>query len=176
MITKSNLNKTVSFLQEFIAEVQLGLHVSELSEDDFESLVKDERSILNWLSKFGHFLSEDSFHLGFRLYENAKIDGAVLGIYATNDGTLHIFLIESFVRYQDQHSLKGNLITLVVIAATFFLSEYPESKGVYIVEPHDDLVLHYKKFGFELLENDMVMYATIETLQSVQLSLKNKVQ
>lgn len=39
MITKSNLNKTVSFLQEFIAEVQLGLHVSELSADEIRQVM-----------------------------------------------------------------------------------------------------------------------------------------
>ncbi len=67
MSSESNLHKTVDFLQEFVDEALLDLQVSTLSEDDFEPLVRDKRSVLNWLSKFGHFLSEDSFHMGFRL-------------------------------------------------------------------------------------------------------------
>lgn len=168
---ESNLHETVHFLQEFINESQLELNVSTLSVDDFESLVKNERSILNWRDKFPHYLSKNSFHMGFRLCTSADIEGAMLGVYATSSGDLHIFLIESLIRGKRNHPLSGRLTTFVVIAAIFFLSRHASSKGVYIIEPHDALIEHYRRFGFELLDNDFVMYATLEKLQSIQLLL-----
>ncbi|EHZ6873041.1 MULTISPECIES: hypothetical protein [Providencia] len=171
MSSESNLHKTVDFLQEFVDEALLDLQVSMLSEDDFESLVRDKRSVLNWLSKFGHFLSEDSFHMGFRLEKGSEIDGAVLGVYATKRGDLHIFLIESFVRDLPEHPLNGRLTTLVIIAVTFFLTQYPDSKAVYIIEPDEGLISHYQKFGFKLLRDENVMFATSDALQLIQLSL-----
>lgn len=176
MSSESSLHETIDFLQEFIDEVQLELNVSALTEDDFESLVKNDKSVLNWRGKFPHYLSDDSFHMGFRLRTDSNIDGAMLGVYATTQGELHVFLIESFARKQPSHPLAGRLTTFVVIAATFFLAQYPDSKGVYIVEPHKDLISHYQRFGFELLEDELAMYATVESLQSVQLSLMAELQ
>lgn len=174
MSTKLNLDETIHFLQEFINKAQLKLKVSVLSESDFESIAKDNRSVLNWRNKFSYYLHENSFHMGFKLCTNASIDGAMLGVYATSSGDLHIFLIESFIRHNKNHPLSERLTTLVVIASIFFLSQYTDSKGVYIVEPHKELISHYEKFGFELLDNHLAMYATFETLQTIQLSLMSK--
>lgn len=171
MSLTSNLSKTIELLQEFIDSTQLGLKVDALCEDDFESLSRDERSILNWRDKFPHYLSESSFHLGVRLDDESKIDGAMLGIYASENGELHILLIESFVRNNPHHPLSGRLTMFVIVATMFFLSQYSDSKGVYIIEPHPELISYYEKFGFKLLENELVMYATVEELQLAQLNL-----
>ncbi|QEZ91077.1 hypothetical protein [Proteus sp. CD3] len=171
---KLNLDETIHFLQTFINKAQLELKVSVLSESDFESIVKDNRSVLNWIDKFPHYLNENSFHMGFRLCTNRGIDGAMLGIYATSSGDLHIFLIESFIRNKKSHPLSERLTTLVIIASIFFLSQYTDSKGIYIVEPHKELIFHYEKFGFQLLDDHLAMYATFETLQKMQLSLMSK--
>ncbi|MFG0457288.1 hypothetical protein [Shewanella mangrovisoli] len=167
MTIQEDLENTISFLQEFIDQVNLGLSVQSLSEDDYEALVYDDRSVLNWRGKFSHYLHDDSFHLGFRLVAEFQIDGAMLGIYVSINGYLHIFLIESMVRNTHGHPLNGRLTTLVVVAATYFLSLREDGKGVYVVEPHEDLIEHYEKFGFEVVEGN-AMYASFQSLQEVQ--------
>lgn len=166
---QQDLQDTVLFLQQFIDQVDLGLSVQGLSDDDFESIVRDNRTVLNWLGKHGHYLHKDSFHLGFRLVSESQIDGAMLGVYAALDGHLHIFLIESLVRENRKHPLNGRLTTLVVIAATYFLALREESVGVYVVQPHRDLIQHYEQFGFEVTSGeDLAMYASYESLQDAQ--------
>jgi len=54
---------TLQFLQEFIDSVSLNLTVARISEDEFCCLALDSRSLLNWRSYFGHYLSEDSFNI-----------------------------------------------------------------------------------------------------------------
>ncbi|WP_407559753.1 hypothetical protein [Vibrio parahaemolyticus] len=169
MSIEQDLQETVSFLQDFIDQVDLGLSVESLCDDDFEALVRDDRTVLNWLGKHGHYLHEDSFHLGFRLVSKLQIDGAMLGVYASSDGKLHIFLIESLVRDERHHPLNGRLTTLVVIAATYFLALREESVGAYVVQPHEDLIQHYEQFGFEATTGENVaMYASYEALQEAQ--------
>ena len=169
MNIRDDLQETVSFLQTFLEQAELDINVQSLSDDDFEALVQDERTVLNWLSKYQYYLHKDSFHLGFRLVSTSRIDGAMLGIYACSDGKLHIFLIESLIRENRAHPLNGRLTTLVVIAATYFLSLREESMGAYVVEPHPDLVPHYERFGFESVsENHEAMYASYEALLEAQ--------
>ena len=166
---QQDLQETVSFLQQFIDQVDLGLSVQSLTDNDFEALVRDDRTVLNWLAMHGHYLHEDSFHLGFRLVSELDIDGAMLGIYAASDGQLHIFLIESLVRNNRTHPLNGRLTTLVVIAATYFLALREESVGAYVVQPHQDLIQHYEQFGFEATSDaNVAMYASYESLQAAQ--------
>jgi len=176
VLTAFRLRETVEFLQELIDETQLELNVSVLTEDDFESLVLSDDSVLNWRGKFPYYLSEDSFHMGFRLSTDSTIDGAVLGVYVTTQGKLHILLMESFVRNRTNHPLTGRLTVFVIIAATFFVTQFPDSKGVYIVDPHKELIPHYERFGFELLDDGYALYATVEDLQSTQLLLMAELQ
>lgn len=169
MSIQQDLEETISFLQQFVDQANLGLSVESISDEDFESLVNDDRSVLNWLSMHPYYLHDDSFHLGFRLVSQSQIDGAMLGVYASSDGRLHVFLIESLVREDRGHPLNGRLTTLVVVAATYFLSLREEGVGVYVVQPHQDLIEHYEKFGFSLVSGEQIaMYATYEALQTAQ--------
>ncbi|EGQ9984392.1 hypothetical protein NMT25_002353 [Vibrio cholerae] len=168
MTIEQDLQETISFLQDFIDQADLGLSVEPLSHDDFEALVRDERTVLNWICMHGHYLHDDSFHLGFRLVSESKLDGAMLGVYASSDEKLHIFLMESLVRDDRFHPLNGRLTTLVVIAATYFLA-LREGIGAYVVQPHEHLVQHYELFGFEATTvGNLAMYASYEALQEAQ--------
>lgn len=87
---------------------------------------------------------------------------------------LHLLLLESLIHTQRKHPLKGRLTALTVIAATMLLTFLEGSKGAWIVEPDPLLIGHYARFGFTPADDDEnVMYATTETLQSVQTALLN---
>lgn len=165
-------SKTLDFIQTFIDSVPLGLSVSAISEDEFEALVRDRRSTLNWRAYFPHYLSDDSFHLALKLNGADDIDGAILAVYSTSENELHIFLLESFIRQHQNHPLKGRLTALTIVAATWLLTLLNESKGAYIVNPDPQLIPHYARFGFAMTrETTNAMYATIEVLQAMQIQL-----
>ena len=50
------------------------------------------------------------------------------------------FLLNHLLDIIKNHPLSERLTTLVVIASIFFLSQYTDSRGVYIVEPHKELI------------------------------------
>lgn len=167
-------HETLQFLQEFIDSVHLNLTVTAISETEFEALVRDNRSSLNWRGYFSYYLSVQSFHIAFKITGSGIVDGAMLAVYSTSHKELHLLLLESLIHHQQHHPLKGRLTVLTIIAATFLLSLIDDSKGAWIVEPAPWLIDHYKRFGFTLYPGGKnVMYATTETLQMMQTDLLN---
>lgn len=165
-------NEALGFLQQFMDSVKLNLIVQAITEDEFEDLVFDQRSRLNWREYFPHYLEENSFHAGFKLTFDGEPEGAFLTVYSESDKHLHVLMLESLVRDEDDHPLKGRLTALTVVAITDLLSAIPDSVGAYIVQPHSDLTSHYKKFGFSLTnQSDVTMHASLTRLQQVQFSI-----
>lgn len=166
--------ETLRFLQAFIDSVPLNLAVNAISEAEFETLARDNRSSLNWRDYFGHYLSDGSFHIAFKIAGSGTIDGAILAVYSTSHKELHLLLLESLIHHQQEHPLKGRLTALTIIAATMLLTLLDGSKGVWIVEPAPLLIGHYSRFGFTRgFGEKNVMYASTETLQSMQTELLN---
>ena len=167
-------HETLQFLQEFIDSVHLNLTVAAINETEFEALVRDSRSSLNWRGYFGHYLSNESFHIAYKITGSDIVDGAILAVYSTSHKELHLLLLESLVQHQQRHPLKGRLTTLTIIAVTLLLSLLDDSQGVWIVEPAPWLIEHYMRFGFTLSPGVInVMYATTEALQTMQTELLN---
>lgn len=102
------------------------------------------------------------------MQRGTSIEGAFLTVYGVQQGRLHIFLLESLVRDDTSHPLHGRLISLAIIAIISLLADLPESEGVYLIEPHPELMEHYRRYGFELLAEQAVMYAPTERLMLIQ--------
>lgn len=174
---RTSCNEAVEFLQHFISVTNIDISVQPLSEEQFEMLVRDDRSELNWLAYFGHYLSDKSFHAGFKLSAGEGIDAAFLTVYSEKDKHLHVLMLESLVRNDDNHPLKGKLTALAIVAMTDLLSGIVDSLGAFIVQPDPKLVVHYKRFGFEVTQyNQNIMYANISTLQDIQKQIMNREQ
>jgi hypothetical protein len=165
---KKSCSETLIFVQQLIDKANLDLTAAWLTEDDFASLAKNHKSRLNWLNYFPHFLHEESFSAGFKVKGSQDVEGAFLAIYSAADKHLHLFMIESLVKDDSSHPLKGRLTTLAVIAMTDLLASIDDSVGAFIIQPDPDLIGHYSKFGFSYRQDKNVMYADFNALTSVQ--------
>ncbi|WP_425667790.1 hypothetical protein ACPUEJ_24460 (plasmid) [Vibrio tubiashii] len=153
----------VQFLQDIIDRTNLALKVSSLSEQAYKSLVSDESRILDWLNHYPLFcLKERSFHIG--LQRGEAHGDIMIGLYDSQTGKLHILLIEPLSK--NAMSFSDRLMALVTYVALYFLTIYPESVGVYIVDPPKAFLSHYGLYGFKVLESEAVpvMFATFESL------------
>lgn len=165
---KASCNETLVVVQQVIDKAGLDLSVAWLNEDEFESLSRNPESRLNWLNYFPHYLHKESFSAAFKVTGSQNVEGAFLSIYSVADKHLHLFMIESLVKDDASHPLKGRLTALAVIAMTDLLASIDDSVGAFIIQPDPDLIGHYNKFGFSYRQDQNVMHADFNTLTSVQ--------
>lgn len=174
---KQSSESAINFLQCVLDKAELNILVESLSEHQFEQLMRDTRSRLNWRAYFPHYLSNHSFHAGFRLIGKQGVVGAFLTVYSSEDKHLHVLLLESLIRNQDAHPLSGRLTTLALIGIIDLLSAIPDSIGVFIVSPHKNLVEYYKEYGFSIVKSEaLIMQADIATLQQIQNQIMIRLQ
>ncbi|NRB69530.1 MAG: hypothetical protein HRU48_19540 [Vibrio sp.] len=162
--------ETVSFLQQVMDKAQMGVLVTALDAHDYEEIVNQEPSVLNWLDYYPKMCSiKSALHMGLKVINNEDFQGAVLGIYDALTDQFHIILLEQLALSVHEQQLQHRLVSLVSIAAVYFMSLYPNHSGVHIVEPFESLIPYYEEFGFYKTDADAsTMYATFEQLFECQ--------
>ncbi|MFQ2671493.1 MULTISPECIES: hypothetical protein [Aeromonas] len=149
-------------IQTVTDEMGMGLGVGPLNQQDWNYL-SGGYGLLNWemgLTKYGN--EEWSFDVALKLAPNmSTLDAAILGVYRLETDTLEMHLVESFVRTSVQHSLKGHVFAMMIIASYLYIAA---ADGTYVrlmdVEP--ELMDYYRIFGFRTDGPDMVQ--TVEEL------------
>lgn len=140
----------ITFMNEFIKSADLPLTISRIDDDIYRKIGEIRNNEIDWdwavdyLNRGGHF----DLAIGIRL--DKSIDGLAIGIYQNEDEVLEIQAIESFVRFESEHPLRGRMVELTIIAATYFVT-LVSGKGVHIIDPLDEkLISYYETFGFHL--------------------------
>ncbi|EPE4145991.1 hypothetical protein ACSILE_004159 [Yersinia enterocolitica] len=140
----------ISFMNDFIRAADLPLQASRIDDDIYRKLHKLSSGEIDWdwavqfLNKNEHF----DFAIGIQL--NDSVDGLAIGIYQHESEILEIQAVESFVRLKEEHPLRGRMVELTIVAATYFVT-LVSGKGIHIIDPLDaGLISYYEKFGFRL--------------------------
>lgn len=160
--------KTIQFTQQFIDKVIPGLQVECLTEEQFEIIVRDPRSALNWRRYFPYYLAPYCFSVGFTLRGNSRVDGAFLARYQPDSGIVTLYLLESLVRNERMHPLQHRMTGLAMTMLTNLLFILPFSQAIYVTEPALALRKYYQRFGFNVDSDNTCIFASKTTLQCVQ--------
>jgi len=138
----------ISFMKDFIEESGLPLKVSRIDDGIYRQIQQLKTSEIEWDWAIQFLNKKQHFDLAIGIQLNDSVDGIAIGIYQQDSEILEIQAVESFVRFDEDHPLRGRMVELTVIAATYFVT-LVEGKGVHIIDPLDArLVTHYEMFGF----------------------------
>ncbi|MBE0148295.1 hypothetical protein [Serratia sp. PL7] len=154
-------------LQLIIDSQQLKLAVGPISEQDYR-ILSGGFGELEWdvgLCSYGN--NPNRFEFCIKLVKNAVEavpSGAALCVYGIDDHIFRIHMIESFVRDEDEHPLKGRMVMLTLMAAYLFCMAV-DAEGVQICEPVKELLGYYASFGFEMHDSGYAMFADVSTLE-----------
>lgn len=141
-------NDVVSFVQELVRKAELPLEVTRI-----ECRIDVPKSAeLEWDWALGYLNNPAHFDLAIGVKVNNDVDGMAVGIYCDEHKILEVQAIESFVRLDEVHPLKGKMVLLTIIAATYFVL-LVEGRGVHVIAPDVDLVSYYEKFSLTFTEN-----------------------
>ncbi len=162
MVLEEIRNDVISFLQELVLEANLPLEICRIQDDILAPLSAE----LNWDWALAHLNEEHHFDLAIGIKLNDDVDGMAVGLYCTEREILELQAIESFVRLNEDHPLKGRMILLTIIAATYFVLQV-EGYGVNVLDPDSDLISYYEKFNLiqsEDPDGKVFMSGTVEVL------------
>lgn len=157
----------VQFLQELLEQAQLAVKVSPLDEKAYQSLVYDESQVLNWLNHYPLYcFKQRAFHLGLQRVKSDNGEQVMIGVYDSRIGRLHILLLEP-LNEQAANILPERLMAIVTYVAIYFLTTYPDSIGVYLIDPPKPFLANYGVYGYKVLSSESevpVMFANFEAL------------
>ena len=152
----------VNFLQELVSEANLPLEICRINENIAPPLSAD----LHWDWALDFLNDDHHFDLAIGIKLNDEVDGLAIGLYCTERKVLELQAIESFVRLNEIHPLKGRMILLTIIAATYFVLQI-KGNGVDVLQPDAALIEYYKSFSLSQAvkdNGDVFMTATVDTL------------
>ncbi|WCP70095.1 hypothetical protein LYZ37_19015 [Vibrio tubiashii] len=156
----------VQFLQDLINQTHLELKVCSLSEQSYRSLVSDDSPVLDWLNHYKlSCLSGRAFHIGVLRFKTPR-SGLLIGVYDSRVGRQHTLLLEPENGHAAQ-AMTERLMSVITYIALYFLSTYPNSVGVYLVDPPKAFLSHYGLYGYKVLDSwheVPVMFATFDSL------------
>ncbi|MCG9648410.1 hypothetical protein L1D24_07480 [Vibrio brasiliensis] len=157
----------VQFLQELFEQARLAVKVSPLDEKAYQSLMYDESQVLNWLNHYPLYcFKERAFHLGLQRVKSDAGEEVMIGIYDSRIGKLHILLLEPLSEPAGSE-LPERLMAIVTYVAIYFLTTYPDSIGVYLIDPPKPFLSNYGVYGYKILNSESevpVMFANFEAL------------
>ncbi|SHO23789.1 Putative uncharacterized protein [Moritella viscosa] len=148
MIQEDIRNNVVSFLQELVEKAGLPLEISRITC----RMQAPKSAELDWDWAFEYLNEETHFDLAIGIKIDDDIDGMAVGIYCDENEILEVQAVESFVRLDEDHPLKGKMVLLTLIAAIYFVLQ-AEGKGVHVVAPEIDLINYYEKFSLTFKQN-----------------------
>jgi len=142
--------EVITFMNSFVLAAGLPLQVSRIDDDVYRKLQLYKSAEIEWDWAIQYLNKNSHFDLAIGIQLDDDIDGLAIGIYQKDNEVLEIQAVESFVRFKDEHPLRGRMVELTIIAATYFVI-LVSGKGVHLIDPLDDkLITYYETFGFVL--------------------------
>ncbi|GDX06661.1 hypothetical protein [Buttiauxella sp. A111] len=171
MLTLDEIGQSVrNNIQLVIDNYGLPLAVGPISDDDYKVL-SGGFGDLEWdyvLSTHGN--SPDRYEFCIKLLNQGVMEGvpsgAALCIFRVEEYVFSIHMIESFVKDDAEHPLKGRMVLITLMSAYLFCMAV-ECPTVRIVEPVPELHGFYEGFGFRLLPCGYVMEANTSDIEDV---------
>ncbi|MFM4808825.1 hypothetical protein [Aeromonas hydrophila] len=150
----------LSAMQVVTDEMDLGLAVGPLNPLDWAYLSRGYGH-LNWdagLTEYGN--KEWSFDVALKLQEGTmELNAAILGVFKPEADTLEMHFVESFIRREEQHPLKGRVFEMMIIASFLYVAAAGGST-VRLMDVEPELMNYYRLFGFQSDDHDMYQSLT----------------
>lgn len=168
MLTLEEIGQSVrNNLQLIIDSSGLKLAVGPIKDEDYKILCGGYGE-LEWdigLNQYGN--DPDRFEFCVKLLTSvveSVPSGIALCVYGIKDKVFKVHMIERFFRHNDDdHPLKGRMVTLTLMAA-FLFCKAVNAKAVHIVEPVKELVEYYATYGFVMHKCGDLMVANVDSL------------
>ncbi|MGU5794653.1 hypothetical protein ACFX5Z_18520 [Aeromonas dhakensis] len=145
----------LSAIQVVTDEMGLELAVGPLNDLDWAYL-SGGYGHLNWdagLTEYGN--KEWSFDVGLKLQSDTRLlNAAILGVFHPETDTLEMHFVESFIRREDQHQLKGRVFKMMIIASYLYVAAVGGTT-VRLMDVEPELIAYYSFFGFKSDGQDM---------------------
>lgn len=171
MLTIEEIGQSVrNNIQLVLDNFGLPLAVGPISDEDYKVL-SGGFGELEWdyvLATHGN--SPDRYEFCIKLVNHEAMEsvpsGAALCIFGVEEHTFSIHMIESFVRDDAEHPLKGRMVLITLMSAYLFCMAV-ECPTVRIIEPVPELLDFYGSFGFNMLSCGYIMEADLSDIEGV---------
>ncbi len=171
MLTIEDIGQSVrNNIQLVLDNFGLPLAVGPISDDDYKVL-SGGFGELEWdyvLSTHGN--SPDRYEFCIKLVNHGAMEnvpsGAALCIFGVEEHTFNIHMIESFVRDDPDHPLKGRMVLITLMSAYLFCMAV-DCPVVRVIEPVHELRAFYESFGFGMLPCGYIMEAETSDIEGV---------
>jgi hypothetical protein len=171
MLTIEEIGQSVrNNIQLVLDNFGLPLAVGPISDDDYKVL-SGGFGELEWdyaLSTQGN--SPERYEFCIKLLNQNVMEGvpsgAALCIFGVEEHVFSIHMIESFVKDDVDHPLKGRMVLITLMSAYLFCMAV-ECPTVRIIEPVPGLYDFYGRFGFRMLQCGYVMEAQLSDIEDV---------
>ncbi|MBL5919811.1 hypothetical protein I7V28_01510 [Lelliottia amnigena] len=171
MLTIEEIGQSVrNNIQLVLDNFGLPLAVGPISDDDYKVLCGGFGD-LEWdyaLSTHGN--SPERYEFCIKLVNQGAMEGVPSGvalcIFGVEEHVFSIHMIESFVKDDADHPLKGRMVLITLMSAYLFCMAV-ECPTVHIIEPVVDLHVFYESFGFRMLPCGYVMEAKLLDIEDV---------
>lgn len=155
-------------LQLILDSYGLKLAVGPVTDQDYKILCGGFGE-LEWDFGFSqHGNHPDKFEFCVKLVNTGVEDipsGVALSVYSIEERVFRIHMIESFVRNDAEHPLKGRMVLLALMSAYIFCMAVNATE-VQVVEPVAELVDYYASFGFVMHACGYVMTSEVSGLET----------
>ena len=145
----------LSAMQVVTDEMGLGLAVGPINELDWAYL-SGGYGHLNWeagLTEYGNM--EWSFDVALKLQSDTRLlNAAILGVFKPETDILEMHFVESFIRREEQHQLKGRVFEMMIIASFLYVAAVGGTT-VRLMDVEPELMNYYHLFGFQSDGHDM---------------------
>ncbi|WP_024560185.1 hypothetical protein ACP26E_05285 [Franconibacter pulveris 601] len=177
MLTLEEIGQSVrNNIQLVIDNYGLPLAVGPISDDDYR-ILSGGFGELEWgyaLTQFGN--DPDRYEFCIKLVSQGVMQGVPAGaaicIYGVDDNIFRIHIIERFTREDEEHPLKGKMLSITIMSAYLFCMAV-KCPIAHIMDPDPDLVDYYASFGFMLEEGGKIMSAPTEVLHHAFLKFEH---
>ena len=156
-------------IQLILDHFELPLAVGPISDDDYKVLSRGYGE-LEWdyaLADYGN--SSERYEFCIKLVNNSVVEGvpsgAALCIFAVENRVFNIHMIESFVRNDETHPLKGRMVLITLMSAYLFCMAV-ECQRIQIVDPVPELIEYYSGFGFSSVSGSSLMEAKVSDIEN----------
>lgn len=155
-------------LQLILDSYGIKLAVGPVTDQDYK-ILSGGFGELEWDFGFSqHGNDPDKFEFCVKLVNTAVEaipSGVSLSVYSIEERIFRIHMIESFVRSDAEHPLKGRMVLLSLMAAYIFCMAVGAVE-VHVVEPVPELVEYYASFGFKMHTCGYVMVSEVSGLEN----------
>lgn len=171
MLTIEEIGQSVrNNIQLVLDNFGLPLAVGPISDDDYKVL-SGGFGELEWdyvLATHGN--SSERYEFCIKLVNQGAMEnvpsGAAMCAFGVAEHVFSIHMIESFVKDDPEHPLKGRMVLITLMSAYLFCMAV-ECPTVRIIEPVPSLHEFYGSFGFQMLSCGYIMEARISDIEDV---------